>query len=81
MLHGDDRSVAFTVEQALELVEQIGVDFGRKRFPLICQFCLLRLEARDAFAARAYIEFEIFALNFNLARFLFQRLHARCACG
>ena len=44
MLHGDDRSVAFTVEQPLELVEQIGVDFRRKRFPLICQFCLLRFK-------------------------------------
>jgi hypothetical protein len=42
MLHGDDRSVAFTVEQALELVEQIGVDFRRKRFPLGFEFLLLR---------------------------------------
>ena len=38
VLHGDDRSVAFTVEQALELVEQIGVDFRRKRFPLGFEF-------------------------------------------
>ena len=42
VLHGDDCSVAFTVEQALELVEQIGVDFRRKRFPLSFEFLLLR---------------------------------------
>jgi hypothetical protein len=41
VLHCDDCSVAFAMEEALELVEHISVDFRRKRFPLICQFCLL----------------------------------------
>ena len=38
MLHRDDRRVAFAVEQALELVEQIRIDFCRKLFPLLRQF-------------------------------------------
>jgi hypothetical protein len=45
VLDGDDRSVAFTVEQALELVEHVGVDFRCKRFSLVCQFCLLRFQS------------------------------------
>jgi hypothetical protein len=44
VLHCDDRGIAFAIEQALELVEHIGVDFRRKCFPLICQFCLLRFQ-------------------------------------
>ena len=40
MLDGDDGRVTFTVEHALELIEQIGVDFGRKRFPLGFKFLL-----------------------------------------
>jgi len=42
VLYGDDRRVAFTVEQALELIEQVSVDFRRKRFPLCFEFLLLR---------------------------------------
>jgi hypothetical protein len=35
VLDSDDRSVAFAVEETLELVKQIGVNLRRKRFPLI----------------------------------------------
>jgi len=41
VLDGDDRSVAFTVKQALELIEQIRVDLGSKRFPFGFELLLL----------------------------------------
>ena len=41
MLHRDYRRVAFAVEEAFELVEQIGVDFGGKRFSLFFELLLL----------------------------------------
>ena len=53
----------------------------RPKLIILPGLILLRLEPRDAFGARAHIEFESFALNFNLTRFLFQRLNARCGCG
>ncbi len=40
---------------------------------------LLRLEPCDAFGARAYIELQLFSLNFKMAVFLFQRVNARRA--
>jgi hypothetical protein len=42
VLHSDDRSVAFAIEQALELVEHIVVDLRSKRCPLGFELFLLR---------------------------------------
>ena len=41
---------------------------------------LLRFEARDAFGTCAHVEFQSFALNFDLTPFLFQRFNARRGC-
>jgi hypothetical protein len=42
---------------------------------------LLRFETRDAFRADAHVEFQSFALNFDLTPFLFQQFNARCGYG
>ena len=53
----------------------------RLKLVILPGLILLRLEARDAFGACADVEFESFAIDFDLAPFLLQRFHARRGCG
>ena len=44
MLHRDDRGVAFALEKALELVEQIFVDFAASASRSFVNSCQLRFQ-------------------------------------
>ena len=61
----------------------VSLNFVADRLKLIILpgLILLRLETRDAFGPCADIEFQSFAINFDLTPFLFQRFNARCGCG
>jgi hypothetical protein len=54
---------------------------NRPKLIILPRLILLRLEARDAFVTCAHVEFQSFALNFDLTPFLFQRFNVRRGCG
>jgi hypothetical protein len=53
----------------------------RLKFIILPGLILLRLQPGDAFGACAHVEFQFFALNFNLTPLLLQRFNARCGCA
>jgi hypothetical protein len=53
---------------------------GSKLF-ILPGLILLGFETCDTFVTCAYVQFQFFALNFDLAPFLLQRFDARCSCG
>jgi hypothetical protein len=61
----------------------VPLNFVANRLKLIILpgLILLRFQPRDAFGTCAHIEFQSFALNFDLTPFLFQRFNARRGCG
>ena len=54
---------------------------NRPKLLILPGLILLRLETRDAFGTCAHVEFQPFALHFDLTPLLFQRFNARCGCG
>ena len=81
-LVGLDHQFEFLILEFADFIF-VPLNFVADRLKLIILpgLILLRLEARDAFGTCAHVEFQSFALNFDLTPFLFQRFNARCGCG